>query len=90
MVWRALMTRADAVDTKQLLSEALRLSVHERVAVMDALMKSLEGPIDPDADSGWLGDTRARVDDVDPTLAPISWSEAFRRIHQAAARRDAG
>lgn len=75
------------VDSKTLLTEALRLSPEERAALAGELIQSLDVEIDPDAEAAWSADIRARIAQLDAGTAKTSpWSEARRRIHAAAGR----
>jgi putative addiction module component (TIGR02574 family) len=73
------------MDARQLLSEALRLSVEERAALAGELILSLESEIDADAEAEWSAEIRSRLERVDAGRATtIPWSEARRRLHAAA------
>ena len=75
------------MDARQILSEALRLSVDERAALASELIQSLESEIDADAEAAWSAEIRSRLERVDAgTATTIPWSEARRRIHAAAGR----
>jgi putative addiction module component (TIGR02574 family) len=75
------------MDSKTLLTEALRLSPEERAALAGELIQSLETDIDPDAEAAWSEEIRARLAQLDTgTAKTIAWSEARRRIHAAAGR----
>ena len=77
--------RVPGVDAKQLSVEALRLSDEERAALAGELTQSLQSEADPDAETAWSAEIRARLDGVDAgTATTIPWSEARRRIHAAA------
>jgi putative addiction module component (TIGR02574 family) len=76
-----------AVDSKTLLTEALRLSPEERAALAGELIKSLERDVDQDAEAAWSEKIGARLEQLDGgTAKTIPWSEARRRIHAAAGR----
>jgi putative addiction module component (TIGR02574 family) len=76
-----------AMDSKQLLVEALRLSEEERAALAGELIQSLETDVDPDAEGAWSSEILARLERVDAgTARTIPWSEARRRIYRAAGR----
>jgi putative addiction module component len=49
-----------ALDAKQLLAEALRLSDEERAALAGELIQSLDHDVDPDAEAAWSEEIRAR------------------------------
>ena len=75
------------MDSRQLLTEALRLSTEERAALAGELIQSLETEVDADAEAAWSAEIRARLDRVDAGAATtVSWAEARRRIHRAAGR----
>ena len=75
------------MDSKQLLTEALRLSAEERAALAGELIQSLEPDVDPDAEAAWSTEIRSRLERVEAGQATtIPWSEARRRIHAAAGR----
>jgi putative addiction module component (TIGR02574 family) len=74
------------MDARQLLTEALRLSVEERAALAGELIPSLE-EVDSDAEAAWAAEIRTRLERVDAgTARTVPWSEARRRIHAAAGR----
>ena len=73
------------MDARQILSEALRLSVDERAALASELIQSLESEIDADAEAAWSAEIRSRLERIDAGRATtIPWSEVRRRIHAAA------
>ncbi|MBI4477747.1 MAG: addiction module protein [Acidobacteria bacterium] len=75
------------MDSRQLLTEALRLSPEERASLAGELIQSLDTEVDPDAEAAWSVEIRARLGRVDAGIAKtIPWSEARRRIHAAAGR----
>jgi putative addiction module component (TIGR02574 family) len=75
------------MDSRQLLVEALRLSVEERAALAGELIQSLETEVDEDAEAAWSGEIRSRLEQVDAGAAKtIPWQEARRRIRAAAGR----
>jgi putative addiction module component (TIGR02574 family) len=75
------------MDSKALLTEALRLSPEERAALAGELIQSLDTEVDTDAEAAWATEIRARVERLDAGDATtIPWSEARRRIHTAAGR----
>jgi putative addiction module component (TIGR02574 family) len=72
---------------KELLAEALRLSVEERAALAGELIQSLDSEVDDDAEAAWSVEIRRRLDRLDAGLArTVPWSEARRRILAAAGR----
>lgn len=75
------------MDSKALLTEALRLSPEERAALAGELIQSLDTEVDADAEAAWGSEIRARVGRLDTGDATtIPWSEARRRINAAAGR----
>jgi putative addiction module component (TIGR02574 family) len=76
-----------AMDSKQLLVEALRLPQEERAALAGELIQSLETEVDADAEAEWASEIRKRLQRVEAgTAKTVPWSEARRRIHAAAGR----
>ena len=77
------------MNARQLLEEALRLTVEERAALAGELIQSLDVEVDADAEAAWSAEIRARLDRVDAgTARTVPWSEARRRIHAARLRTD--
>ena len=75
------------MDSKALLTEALRLSPEERAALAGELIQSLETEVDADAEAAWSTEIRSRLAQIEAGEAgTIPWSEARRRIHAAAGR----
>ena len=75
------------MDSRQLLTEALRLPDNERAALAGELIQSLDTEVDSDAEAAWSIEIRTRLDRIDAGNAKtISWAEARRRIHAAAGR----
>ena len=75
------------MDARQLLTEALRLSVEERAALAGELIQSLEKEVDSDAEAVWAAEIRTRLERAYAgTARTVPWSEARRRIHAAAGR----
>ena len=75
------------MDSKALLSEALRLSPEERAALAGELIQSLETEVDADAEAAWSAEIRSRLERLDSgNAATTPWAEARRRIHAAAGR----
>jgi hypothetical protein len=59
--------------------------VEQRAALAGELIQSLEADVDADAEAAWSVEIRERLARVDAGLArTVPWSEARRRIHQAA------
>ena len=62
-------------------SAAMRLSEQERAELARALVASLDGPADPDADKSWDAEILKRLAEIDSgTTEPISRTEFRRRI----------
>ena len=52
-------------DESRLLSEALKLPPEARAALAGSLLDSLEGPMDPEAESAWEAEVAMRVREMD-------------------------
>lgn len=75
------------MDSKTLLTEALRLSPEERAALAGELIQSLETDVDQDAEAAWSREIRDRLAELDAgTAKAIPRREAQGRIHVAAGR----
>jgi putative addiction module component (TIGR02574 family) len=75
------------VDSKTLLTEALRLSPEERAALAGELIQSLETDVDQDAEAAWSEEIGARLAQLEAGSATtVTSAEARRRIHAAAGR----
>jgi putative addiction module component (TIGR02574 family) len=64
-------------------SEALRLSEAERAELAHALVKSLDGPADKDAESAWDAETLRRLAEIDAGTAELIDREEMRRRMRA-------
>jgi len=68
-------------DESRLLKEALRLPPEARAALAGSLLDSLEGPMDPEAESAWEAEIAMRVRELDSgKVTGTPWSEARRTI----------
>lgn len=68
-------------DAKKLLEEVLRLPGEARAALAGSLLESLDGTIDPDAESAWSREIARRIEEIDSgKVKTIPWSEARRQI----------
>lgn len=64
----------------KLLEQALKLPAEERAALADSLLRSLEGPVDPEIDAAWRAEIARRVAALDAGAPTIPWDEARARI----------
>jgi putative addiction module component (TIGR02574 family) len=60
----------------RLLRRALSLRKADRAALAAALIESLDGTADPDADAAWADEIRRRVAALDAGAPTVSWPEA--------------
>lgn len=60
----------------RLLQSALSLPEQDRAALAAALIESLDGPADPDAEAAWAEEIRRRVAELDAGAPTIPWPEA--------------
>ncbi|MEE8348586.1 MAG: addiction module protein [Acidobacteriota bacterium] len=68
-------------DTKKLLEEVLSLPSEARAALAGSLLESLDGTIDPDAESAWAVEIANRKTDIDSgKVQTVPWPEARRII----------
>lgn len=71
-----------------LLSEALDLTVDERLKLASELIASVDGPPDPDWDTAWLAELDRRMDEARRGAEPLpEWAEVRSRILERLARR---
>jgi putative addiction module component (TIGR02574 family) len=69
----------------KLLRDALALPPAVRAALAGALIESLEGQPDPQAEAEWEAEITRRIRELDQgSVSLVSWSEARRAIHGAA------
>ncbi len=67
--------------TEKLRSEVLALPAEERAELAQALLESLHGEADPDAEAAWLAELDRRAQAVaDGTAKLVDWDEARERI----------
>jgi len=87
----ALLERYDERMTEKLRSEALGLPAAERAELAHALLESLHGESDPDAEATWLAELDRRAQAVaDGTAQLVDWDDARQRIAaRLRARREA-
>lgn len=77
---RRIMTRMTKA-TEAVLVNALRLGPDERAELAAALLASLDGPADPDADAAWALEIRRRIRALDDgTVELVPWQDMRRRI----------
>lgn len=68
-----------AVQT--VLAEALRLDLHGRAALAAELLKSLDGPADPDAEAAWAAEIKRRVEAIEAGTVELEpWEDVKHRI----------
>ena len=79
------------MSTDELRSEALALPSEKRAELAQALLESLHGDADSDAEVMWLAELDRRAEAVaDGTAKLVSWDEARERIAaRLKARREA-
>jgi putative addiction module component (TIGR02574 family) len=71
-----------------LLSEALGLSVDERLKLASDLIASVDAPPDPDWDAAWLAELDRRMEATSRRSDPLpEWAEVRSRILERLARR---
>lgn len=69
-------------EARKLLKAALRLSVKERAAVAQSLIKSLDEGAGLDIDGAWAKEITRRVKDLDSGRAKlVPWSEVRRKLY---------
>ena len=63
------------------LAEALRLDVDARAELAAELLKSLDGPADPDAEAAWAAEIERRVEALEAGPMDLEpWEDVKRRI----------
>ena len=63
------------------MAEALRLDPHARAELAAELLKSLDGPADPDAEGAWAAEIERRVDAIEAGTVEIEpWEDVKRWI----------
>ncbi|MCB9892122.1 MAG: addiction module protein [Planctomycetes bacterium] len=69
------------MNTQQLLTTALALPNEDRATLAQALLRSLDGPSDADAQEAWLVEIEKRAREVeDGSVDNVDWSAARERI----------
>ncbi len=72
------------VDT--VLSRALRMSEHERTAIAERLIASLDDSPEIDVEQAWQEEVRQRVGELDSGIVTcIPWEEVRRRLRETSA-----
>jgi len=75
-------------DVTTLLKEALRLSAHDRAALAEALIASLDEDVDDDTDAAWRSEIERRIAELDSGfVSPIPWHVVRQRLFEGARRR---
>ena len=73
------MTKA----TETVLADALRLDLDARAELAVALLASLDGPADPDAEAAWKVEIERRVAAIEAGTARLEpWDDVKRRIEK--------
>jgi putative addiction module component (TIGR02574 family) len=68
------------MNTKELISEAVALSVEERALIVDSLLRSLDQP-ESDMDKNWAGLANQRLTEMrSGKVKPVPGDEVFERI----------
>jgi putative addiction module component (TIGR02574 family) len=68
---------------EQIRNQALALSESDRAELARDLLKSLDGPPDPDANNAWDADIERRLKQIDEgTVQPMDREELRRRFRQ--------
>ena len=69
--------------TQAVLADALRLDAASRAELASELLASLDGPVDPDAESAWNAEIDRRIDAIEAgTVRLEPWEQAKRRIEK--------
>lgn len=70
-----------AVQT--VLADVLRLEPDARAEVAAELLASLDGPVDPDAETAWDAEIDRRIEAIDAGAVRLeSWADVKRRIER--------
>jgi putative addiction module component (TIGR02574 family) len=65
------------------LADALRLDDEARAALAAELLGSLDGPVDPDAESAWDAEIERRIAAIEAgTIQLESWEQVRQRIEK--------
>jgi putative addiction module component (TIGR02574 family) len=66
---------------EQLLKQVLTLGETDRASVAGALIESLHGPADRDAEEAWDGEIRRRVEELESgAVQPVPWQDVRARL----------
>jgi putative addiction module component (TIGR02574 family) len=75
-------------STAEVFEAALALSNDDRAKLADKLVESLDGDLDPDAETAWAAEIERRLAKIDAGQASsLSMDEAIARLHRAARTR---
>ncbi|MGH7859444.1 MAG: addiction module protein [Candidatus Binatia bacterium] len=65
----------------EVLEQALALDEADRATVAGALIESLEGPADPDAEAAWSAVIKRRVEELESgSVETVPWSRVRERL----------
>ena len=68
-------------QTDELLRRAMDLPPEARAALAGSLLRSLEGPVDADAEEAWSAEIQRRLKEIENgSVRPVPFDEARRRI----------
>ena len=71
------------MSTDELRDAALTLPTKDRAELAHDLLRSLDGPEDPDAEAAWLAEIERRARELaEGSVEPVDWEEARKRITQ--------
>lgn len=63
-------------DAERILTEAMELSIKERAAIVEQLIRSLDGPADDDVEIAWQKEIQKRIEEIDNgEVKLIPWEE---------------
>lgn len=69
------------MSTDELRDAALTLPTKERAKLAQDLLRSLDGPADPDVDAVWIKEIERRARELaDGSVRPVDWEIARTRI----------
>lgn len=69
--------------SNDVLADALRLEPDARAEVAAELLASLDGPVDPDAETAWDAEIERRIEAIEAgTVALEPWADVKRRIER--------
>ena len=76
------------MTTDALLHAALALPTKDRAKLAYDLLRSLDGPADPDAEAAWTSEIARRARELDDgSVEPVHWESARQRIAQRLSER---